>query len=75
MEKQDVNFMSRALCSLNSLPKNLQSSEYKSIVESIKKYLHENCVHCIVEDDIDIGTESSNIIFYCENCYLTFDTK
>ena len=75
MENQHVIFMSSALCSLNSLPQNKQQSEYKSIIESIKKYLNENCEHCIIEDDVDTGTESSKRIFYCEKCYLTFYTK
>ena len=72
MEQHNIVFMSSALSSLNSLPENKQSSEYKAIIESIKKYLNENCEHCIIEDDVDTGPESSNKIFYCENCYLTF---
>jgi hypothetical protein len=75
MEKHDIVFMSSALCSLNSLQQKKQSSEYKVIIESIKKYLNENCEHCIIEDDVDTGPESSKKIFYCENCYLSFDTK
>jgi hypothetical protein len=66
--------MSSALCSLKSLPENNQSSPYKAIIESIKKYLNENCEHSIIEDDVDIGSESSKKIFYCEKCYLTFPT-
>ena len=72
MEQHDIVFMSSALCSLNSLPEKKQSSEYKAIIESIKKYLNENCEHCIIEDDVDTGPESSKKIFYCETCYLTF---
>jgi hypothetical protein len=72
MEQQDIVLMSSALCSLNSLPENKQSYCYKAIVESIKKYLNENCEHCIIEDDVDTGPESSKKIFYCEKCYLTF---
>ena len=72
MEKHDIVFMSRALCSLNSLPENKQSSYYKAIIEYIKKYLNENCEHCIIEDDVDTGPESSKKFFYCETCYLTF---
>jgi hypothetical protein len=75
MNQHNIVFMSSALSSLNSLPENKQSSEYKAIIESIKKYLNENCEHCIIEDDVDTGPESSKKIFYCENCYLSFDTK
>ena len=75
MEQHNIVFMSSALSSLNSLPENKQSSEYKAIIESIKKYLNENCEHCIIEDDVDTGPESSKKIFYCENCYLTFPSK
>jgi len=72
MEQHDILFMSSALSSLNSLPQKNQSSEYKTIIESIKKYLNENCEHCVIEDDVDTGPESSKKIFYCEKCYLTF---
>uniref|UniRef100_A0A6C0L8F9 Uncharacterized protein n=1 Tax=viral metagenome TaxID=1070528 RepID=A0A6C0L8F9_9ZZZZ len=72
MEQHDIVLMSSALCSLNSLPQKNQSSEYKTIIESIKKYLNENCEHCVIEDDVDTGPETSNKIFYCEICYLTF---
>jgi hypothetical protein len=70
MDTQDILFMSSALCSLISLSPDMQTTEYKAIVESVKKYLHENCKHCFVEDDIDIGPESSKKIFYCNLCYL-----
>lgn len=75
MDNQHVIFMSSALCSLNSLPEKNQSLEYKAIIESIKKYLNENCEHCIIEDDVDVGPESSKKIFYCETCYLTFNAN
>jgi len=75
MENHHIIFMSTALCSLKSLPQNKQPLQYKTIVESIKKYLNENCEHCMKEDDVDTGPESSKRIFYCETCYLTFDRK
>ena len=67
-----IETMSRALSSLNTVSVIMQNQEYKSIVESIKRYLDNNCQHRIIEDDIDTGPESSKRIFYCENCYLTF---
>ena len=75
MEHHDIVFMSSALSSLNSLSENKQSTEYKTIVESIKKYLNENCEHCIIEDHVDTSPESSKKIFYCEKCYLMFPTS
>jgi formamidopyrimidine-DNA glycosylase len=67
-----IESMSRALLTLNTVPIHEQTQEYKAIVESIKIYLNENCEHCIIEDDIDTGPESSKKIFYCKTCYLTF---
>jgi len=70
-----IESMSRALSTLNTVPISDQAQEYKAIVESIKIYLTNNCQHCIVEDDVDTGPESSKKIFYCETCYLTFPTN
>ena len=67
----DMELMSRALSYLDGLPKILQNSEYKKIIELINNYLN-NCKHKIVEDYIDIDSDTSKRILYCEYCNKTF---
>jgi len=75
MEQPDIELMTRAKIYLSGLPLSKQNTEYSTIVELINEYIVKRCVHQVVEDDIDISSESSKKIYYCKHCYQTFDNK
>jgi len=75
MEQVDIELMSRAKTYLSGLPVSKQTMEYSKIVELVNEYIDKHCLHQVVEDDIDISSESSKRIYYCKYCFKTFDSK
>jgi hypothetical protein len=75
MEQPDIELMSRAKTYLSGLPLLNQNAEYSKIVKLVNAYIDKHCVHQVVEDDIDISSESSKKIYYCKKCYTNFDSK
>lgn len=54
------------------IPENLQSVEFKNIVNIINNFLLNHCEHDIVNDSIDIDPDKSESISYCIKCNITF---
>lgn len=44
-----------------------------TLKQQVSCVLHNNCIHEIIEDMIDVDVDKSHIIYYCNNCFLTFD--
>jgi len=45
---------------------------YQKIYHSIVDYIHRNCIHEIVDDYVDVDTETSIPIKYCGVCFTVF---
>jgi len=45
----------------------------EQILTLVDDYIHQQCVHSIVTDMIDVDVEKSVTIRYCENCMKTFE--
>ena len=71
-ENQNIFFMKIAFENLKRLPETLRDDNYANIIDTLFNYLNDNCNHKIIEDSIDINEETSQQIFYCEHCNLSF---
>jgi hypothetical protein len=69
----DIELLSRAKTYLDAMPIQLQSPDYRKIVELVNSYIEKNCKHQIIDDSIDVGYEQSRTIRYCELCLKTFN--
>ena len=67
----DIDIMSNVSNLLESLPDEMRSLKYKSILDSIHNYIRDNCKHEYITDLIDIDVERSQTIQYCKKCYYT----
>ena len=70
----EVKTMIRAKSIMDRIPETEQSVEYKTIIQMIQTFLHDNCQHEIVIDNIDVTPDKSVTIFYCKHCTESLDT-
>ena len=69
-----LRLMVNARSCLNSVSKEEQDDEWKSILKTINKYIEQICVHEFVYDWIDTDPDRSAMIQYCVHCEKTMDT-
>lgn len=69
----DIYCITQAKDVLLRLSNENMNSDYTYILETIDKYLIENCNHNVVVDFIDITPERSQVIRYCSKCMITFE--
>ena len=67
-----LNRMLIAKANLDMVPLDTVDAEYIAIQTAISRYIKKYCKHSIVRDSIDVGTETSATIFYCEHCYEVY---
>ena len=69
----EVRTMIRAKSIIDQIPETEQSVEYKTIIQMIQIFLHKNCQHQIINDNIDVTPDKSVAIFYCKHCHETLE--
>ena len=70
MSTETVNNMIEIKNILISSEKN---DELNIILKKVDEFLLKNCSHEIVTDLIDIDSDRSKSIRYCEKCFITFN--
>ena len=71
--QHNIHFMTSALEIMERLPIEQRDIDYTKIINDIKGYLYDNCIHHFIKDLIDIMPDRSKTIFYCEKCYTMCD--
>lgn len=71
---EQVCFLSNILCTLNTTDNNYRNKEYNNIIDSIQVFLKIHCKHEYVNDYIDINDSCGKNIYYCNKCYLNFNS-
>jgi len=70
-----LRLMVNARSCLNSVSKEDQDDEWKTILKSINKYIEQICLHDFVYDWIDTDPDRSSMIQYCVHCEKTMDKQ
>ena len=70
----EVRNVIRVKSIMDRIPESDQSVEYKTIIQMIQGFLHNNCQHEIVIDNIDVTPDKSVTVFYCKHCTESLDT-
>ena len=68
----DILRMLLAKSYIETLPTQMQNTDYINILNMITNYLHTHCQHNIVTDLIDVDPDTSQTIRYCDKCMHTF---
>ena len=67
----DIDVLARVIQLLETIESTNCNKEYNHIRTLTKSYLKQNCIHSIIIDYIDTDIDKSQIIKYCEKCFMT----
>jgi hypothetical protein len=74
--QQDIiRQMARLRDLIHETPNEYKHTHLREIENNLLEYIHEFCVHSIVQDSIDVSPEKSQTIYYCEICETDFTKK
>lgn len=49
----------------------LRNDDFQELINKMEEFTEKFCAHCFITDHIDINTERSEMVCYCEKCEKT----
>ena len=53
---------------MKSICLSLRNDDFQELINKMEQFTERFCTHCFITDHIDINTERSEMICYCEKC-------
>jgi hypothetical protein len=75
MDEHELQNVIDSVNILQNIPYKKRSVSYSNLLLHNQCVLHNNCLHTIVNDNIDVDVDQHLLVHYCDKCRLTFDIE